>query len=326
MSGFSIHAMPVGAEIVGLAPDDPLGPDTAAALYRAWLDHGALLFRGIATVEQHLALTRCFGELEIHPVPEVRSKTNPYLIELGTPFDGSGARVPTVFVFDGGDMRINRIAWHRDTAYAPDICKGAMLRMLEVPEHEGETMLADSAKAWDALPADMQKRLETLEFKATLRTAHLNLTGRAGVFWNDVRLASEEEFPGNAERAMRDGQLDDRYPSVIHPAVLTHPESGRKCIFLSPTYVDYFLGLERDESDALLAYLSDHMLNPEFVYKHRWQENDAILWDNRRMLHAGMGNRPDEPRFGLRTTLAEPLLTGRYFDASATKPDLMLND
>jgi len=326
MSGFSVRPMAVGAEIVGLAADDPLDAETASGLYRAWLDHGFLLFRGVSTVEQHLAITRCFGELEIHPVPEVRSKTNPYLIELGAPFQGGGARVPTVFVFDGADMRINRIAWHRDTAYAPDICKGAMLRMLEVPEHEGETMLADTAKAWDDLPADVQQRLETLEFKATLRTAHLNLTGRPGVFWNSVRLASDEEFPGNSERAMRDGQLDDRYPSVVHPAVMTHPESGRKCIFLSPTYVDYFLGMERDESDALLTYLTDHMLRPEYVYKHRWQVDDAIIWDNRRMLHAGMGNRPDEPRFGLRTTLAGPLHTGRYFDPEARKPDLMLND
>ena len=326
MSGFSVREMGVGAEIVGLCVDDPLTPETAAALYRAWLDHGFLLFRGVSTVERHLALTRCFGELEIHPVPEVRSKTNPWLIELGAPMQGDGARVPTVFVFDDGDMRINRIAWHRDTAYAPDICKGAMLRMLEVPEAEGETMLADSAKAWDDLPAELQQRLETLEFKATLRTAHLRLTGRPGVFWNDVRLASDEEFPGNAERAGRDGQLDDRYPSVIHPAVMTHPESGRKCIFLSPTYVDHFLGMERDESDALLAWLTDHMLKPDYVYKHRWQVDDAILWDNRRMLHAGMGNRPDEPRFGLRTTLAEPMLTGRYVDPQASKPDLQLND
>jgi taurine dioxygenase len=318
--------MKVGAEIQGLAADDPLDSDTASELYRAWLDHGILLFRGVSSIEQHMAITRCFGELEVHPVPEVRSKSNPYLIELGAPFGGGGSRVPTVFVFDDSDMRINRIAWHRDTAYAPDICKGAMLRMLEVPKREGETMLADTAMAWDDLPADVKQRLETLEFKATLRTAHLRMTGRAGVFWNSVRLASEEEFPGNEERSQRDGQLDDRYPSVIHPAVMTHPESGRKCIFPSPTYVDHFIGMERDESDALLTYLADHMLRPEYVYKHRWQVDDAILWDNRRMLHAGVGNRPSEPRFGLRTTLAGPMRTGRYFDPDARKPDLQLND
>ena len=83
--------------------------------------------------------------------------------------------------------------------------------------------------------------------------------------------------------------------------------------------------MERDESDALLTYLTDHMLKSDYVYMHRWQADDAILWDNRRMLHAGRGNSPEEPRFGLRTTLAGPLKTGRYFDPEATKPDLQLN-
>ena len=104
------------------------------------------------------------------------------------------------------------------------------------------------------------------------------------------------------------------YPSVVHPAVLTHPESGRKCIFLSPTYVDFFLGMDQAESDALLDYLVTHMLRPRYVYTHRWAINDAMLWDNRRFMHAGRGNEPDDPRWGLRTTLAGPVRTGRYFE------------
>ncbi|MBW8755814.1 MAG: TauD/TfdA family dioxygenase, partial [Sphingomonadales bacterium] len=119
--------MPVGAEVSGFG--EAMAGDAAlrAALYQAWLAHGILLFRNVDTVEMHLAISRCFGELEVHPVPEVRSKTNPYLIELGAPIAGGG-RQPTVYAFDG-ETRINRIAWHRDTAYTPDICKGAMLRM-----------------------------------------------------------------------------------------------------------------------------------------------------------------------------------------------------
>ena len=320
-SGLTIRAMPVGGEVLGFAEGMERDPAVQQALYRAWLDNGILLFRDVETVEQHLAISRCFGELEIHPVPEVRSPDNEYLIELGVRMSGQG-RQPTVYVFDDEDVRINRIAWHRDTAYSPDICKGAMLRMLEVPHAEGETLLADTAMAWDGLPADVQARLETLEFKATIRTALLNLTGRPGVFWKQVRLASDDAFPGNAEKSSRDGAIDARYPSVIHPAVLTHPESGRKCIFLSPTYVDFFLELGPKESDELLWYLTDHMLRPEYVYRHRWRANDAILWDNRRFMHAGMGNRPGEPRFGLRTTLAGPLRTGRYFDKDAVAPAL----
>lgn len=320
----SIHPMPVGAEVAEFAEGMEADPQVRQGLYDAWLRHGILLFRNVGSVEQHLAISRCFGELEIHPVPEVRSPENPYLIELGAP-SGSAGRTPTVYVFDG-ETRINRIAWHRDTAYSPDICKGAMLRMLEVPVEEGETMLADTAMAWDGLPGDLKQRLETLEYKATVRTAHLNTLGHPGVFWRTVRLASDDDFPGNRERSARDGVIDQRYPSVVHPAVLTHPESGRKCIFLSPTYVDVFLGLEQAESDALLAFLTDHMLQPEYVYKHKWQVNDAILWDNRRFMHAGMGNRPGDPRFGLRTTLAGPLRTGRYFDADAQPPQAQLAD
>jgi taurine dioxygenase len=201
-----------------------------------------------------------------------------------------------------------------------------MLRMVEVPEAEGETLLADTAMAWDDLPDEVKQRLESLEFKATIRTAHLKTLGHQGVFWKNVELADDDDYPGNRERCARDGVIDVRYPSVIHPAVLTHPESGRKCIFLSPTYVDLFLGLEQDESDALLAYLTDHMLSDRYVYKHKWRENDAIVWDNRRFMHAGMGNRPGDPRFGLRTTLAGPLRTGRYFDENAEPVTQLLTD
>ena len=320
MPGFSIREMPVGAEVVGLPPGLEEDPGIARALYDAWLEHGILLFRGVESIERHMAISRCFGELEIHPVPEVRYSENPYLIELG------GLRRTSAYVFDGTDLRVNRIAWHRDTAYSPDICKGAMLRMLEVPAHEGETMLADTAKAYDDLPDELKSRLEGLEYKATIRTEHMNTIGHPGIFWKSVRLATEDEDPGAAERLARTSGIDSRYPSVIHPAVLTHPESGRKCIFLSPTYVDVFLGMEQAESDALLRRLTDHMLQPKFVYRHKWAPNDAIIWDNRRFMHAGMGNLPDEPRYGLRTTLAGPLRTGRYYDEDAKEPTQAIAD
>lgn len=313
----TVHPMPVGAEIVNFAEGMETRPEVRKELYDAWLEHGILLFRNIGSTEQHLAISRCFGELEIHPVAEVRSSENSYLIELGARMSGDGRRQPAVYVFDGKHDRINRIAWHRDTAYTPDICKGAMLRMIEVPEQEGETLLADTAMAWDDLPADIKLRLEPLEFKATIRIAHKNTGGHPGIFWNSAKVASDEDYPGNVERSANDGVIDTRYPSVIHPAVLVHPESRRKCLFLSPTYVDFFLGMDKEESDELLWFLADHMLQPKYVYKHKWRANDAIVWDNRRFMHAGLGNRPGEPRFGLRTTLAGPLTTGRYFDEDA---------
>ena len=311
MGEFAIRPLRVGAEVVDLAAGTEEDPEVRRALYDAWLTHGVLLFRNVDSIDRHLAISRCFGDLEIHPVPEVRHADNPYLIELGAPEKGA-VNKPVAWVFDDGDIRINRIAWHRDTAYTPDICKGAMLRMVEVPEHEGETLLADTAMAWDALPEEVQQQLERLEYRATIRTDHLNTLGRNGVFWKSARLATEEEAPGNNARYARISGIDGRYPSVIHPAVLAHPESGRKCIFLSPTYVDCFLGMDPSDSDELLDYLSRHMLQSGFVLRHKWKPDDAIVWDNRRFMHAGMGNLPDEPRYGLRTTLAGPLRTGRY--------------
>jgi taurine dioxygenase len=305
-----VRSMTIGAEIAGLSAGSELTSGLRQRLYAAWLEHGFLLFRGIDSIERHLALSRCFGELEIHPVPEARHPDSPSLIELGGPRRGAA------YVFDGADLRVNRIAWHRDTAYSPDICKGAMLRMVEIPTLEGETMLADTAKAYDELPQAMKRRLEGLEYKATIRTDPMNTIGRPGVFWDTVRPATEAEDPGSAARRARTAGIDDRYPSVIHPAVLTHPESGRKCIFLSPTYVDHFIGMDGAESDTLLRALVEHMLQPRYVYKHKWRVNDAIIWDNRRCMHAGMGNLPGEPRYGLRTTLAGPLRTGRYSDAA----------
>ena len=274
----------------------------------------AYCYSGVSTPsERHLSISRCFGELELHPVPEIRFEQNPYLIELG------GQRKSAAYVYDGTDVRVVRIPWHRDTAYTPDVCKGAMLRMLEVSTHEGETMLADTAMAYDDLPATVKARLEGLEYKATLRTDPLGQT-RPGAFWKTVRLATEEEDPEVI--SLRRLSDSTRYPSVVHPAVLTHPESGRKCIFLNPRDVNFFLGMEQSASDDLLRYLVDHILQPKYVYKHKWAVNDALLWDNRRCMHAACGYRPDESRYGLRTTLAGPVRTGRYFDTNVQQPSI----
>jgi taurine dioxygenase len=157
MSGIdlNIRALPVGAEVLGFEAGSEHEPPVRDALYRAWLEHGILLFKGVDSIERHLDISRCFGELEIHPFPAVRSELSPLLIELG------GKKRARAYVFDGDQIRINRIGWHRDTAYTPDICKGAMLRMVEVPRTEGETLFADTAKAYDDLPADVKARISS---------------------------------------------------------------------------------------------------------------------------------------------------------------------
>jgi len=123
----TIRPMAVGAEVLGLAPGREQDPAVRKMLYDAWLAHGILLFRNVETIEHHLALSRVFGELELHPLPFMRASYEPLLMEMG------GDKRGQAYVYDETDMRLGRIPWHRDTAYTVDICKGAMLRMLEVP-------------------------------------------------------------------------------------------------------------------------------------------------------------------------------------------------
>jgi taurine dioxygenase len=317
--GLEIRVLPIGAEVLGLAAGSEHEPEIRDALYRAWLEHGILLFKGVDSIERHLHISRCFGELEIHPFPAVRSELNPFLIELG------GKKRARAYVFDGDQIRINRIGWHRDTAYTPDICKGAMLRMVEVPRTEGETLFADTAKAYDDLPAAVRVQLEGLEYKASLRLDPVAQT-RPGAFWKTARPATEAEDPDGPPVDAFSAGGQAIYPSVVHPVVLVHPESERKCIFISPTYVDHFLGMNPTESDALHQYLVAHMLRPQYVYQHRWSPDEAIVWDNRRFLHAARGNLLSESRWGLRTTLAGALRTGRYFEEGVEKAALEIAD
>jgi len=315
-----IRPMPIGAEIPNLRPGDERDPTIRSALYDAWLEHGILLFRNVETVEQHLSLSEAFGELEQHPFIAVRSKVHPMLMDVG------GGDRRAAYVYDEKDILVNRIGWHRDTADTPAPCKGSMLRMIEVPSEAGETLLADTAKAYDDLPQAVKDRLDGLEYMATHKTDLKKRAGRPGTFWKTMRQATVEEDPEGGHVFDEDpkviADILARYPPVVHPAMLTHPESGRKCIFLSPMYFDCFLGMPAAESEQLLRYLADHMTQPKYVYRHRWSVNDAILWDNRRFMHAGAGNKIGDRRRGLRTTLAAPTRLGRYFDEGTQAPAL----
>jgi len=307
---FSVVPLSVGAEVGGLELESPLHESVRKELYGAWLEYGVLVFRNVDSIEKHIELSRCFGDLEVHPFPEAWAKENKLLIEIG------GSKETLAYLYDGTDLRVNRLPWHRDTAYTPSICKGAMLRMLEVPPVAGETLFCDTAMAYDELPQDMKTRLQGLEYKATVRLGTVSQT-RPGALWKTARLATAEEDPRGSQKKHYGATEEARYPSVVHPAVLVHPESGRKCIFLSPTYVDYFLGMSQSESDDLLRHLVEYMTQPRYVYRHTWSVDDAVLWDNRRMMHAALGNRVGDRRRGLRTTLAGQLNVGRYFDGPA---------
>jgi taurine dioxygenase len=308
--GLEFEPMAVGAEVVGLEAGDEADPSVRERLYDAWLEHGMLLFRGVDSVERHLSLSAVFGEPELHPLPQFRDPEEPLLMPLG---DDSGP----AFVYDGSDLRRGRLPWHRDTAYTTSIAKGGMLRLREVPEQHGQTLFADTWKAYEGLPNDVKRRIDELEFEASF-TLQFSPEARPGSLWSSARLATSDEYPPNERLAQSSKELSQReFAPVAHPLVVRHPESGRTCLFLSPKDAARILGVSEEESERLLAYLVAQMIQDRYIYAHAWAVDDAIVWDNRRMLHAAAGYRIDHHRRGQRTTLAGPMRIGRELEPAA---------
>ncbi len=292
----------IGAEIVGL---DPLTmtDETKKELYATWMTYGVLLFREAAPEpETHIKLAKVFGDLEIHPVKSLLVDGQEELIQLG----GHGKNSGGARVMDG-DVRIGQTYWHQDTAYTPNICKGSMLRMITASKRAGNTVWADTSKAFDALPKELAAKIAPLETLQCYTDMPRRTWGMPG---HELRHARPDEGPVS-EVVVPD------FPHVVHPMVVTHPENGRKALLLSPLGYLTILGLPEDEADDLFEEVMAHTIKPEFCFDHSWAENDLVLWDNRRTLHYAAGFPVDDDRMIQRATLAGPQPTGRHYSAEA---------
>jgi taurine dioxygenase len=246
--------------------------------------------------------------LEVHPVVYLRAEESPFLMKVGH-------EVSNPYVYGNTEIVLGRVAWHRDTAFTANVAKGAVLRIIETPPIGGETLFCDTARAYDDLPFPLKKRLEGLEYRASLKKTPMEQNSW-GAIWDSVRALTEEEAKrsGVTTSSKASFRPVPELPPVIHPAVLAHPESGRHCLFLSPKEFDYFLDMSRSDSDELYAELMHHLLLDDYVYEHSWQVDDAVAWDNGRFMHAATGSRVGDRRRGLRTTLAGEWTIGRWYN------------
>jgi taurine dioxygenase len=305
MVGFEAEPLEnIGAEIVGLDPN-ALTDEVRLDLYATWMEYGVLLFReGAADAETHLKLAKVFGELEIHPVKSLLVEGQEELIWLG----GQGKNSGGARVIDG-DVRLGHTYWHQDTAYTPNICKGSMLRMVTTSKRAGNTLWADTSKAYDALPKDLAERIAKLETLQQYTDLARTTWGMPG---HEVRQATPEEGPASQV------EVPD-FPHVAHPMVVNHPENGRKALLLSPLGYLTIVGVPEDEADEIFEAVVAHTVKPDFCYEHWWTENDLVLWDNRRSLHYAMGFPVDDNRIIQRATLAGPLPTGRLCEEAISQ-------
>jgi taurine dioxygenase len=267
---------PLGAEVIGLDLSKPLSPNDFARIHRAHLDHHVLVFRDQRiTPEQHIAFSKRFGPLQIHVLhqfalaghPEVLVVSN--IVENGKPI-GLG---------DAGHF------WHSDLSYKEKPSLGSLLHAQELPNVGGDTLFANMHLAWDELPAHLRSVVEGRRAEHTYLARYAELQKRSP--WRP-NLSAE--------------QIAEVKP-VVHPIVRTHPETGRKALFVSEHFTTRIVDLPEDESRALLAELFAHSVQPQFIYRHRWREHDLVFWDNRSLMHLAAGTPDDERRRLNRTTI-----------------------
>ena len=263
----------IGAEILGVDLSRPLDDGTFARISDAFSEHQVVAFREQKlTPSQQIAFTRRFGELEHHVRKEHRLDGYPEILVVANVVDERGTAIG---VQDAGRF------WHSDLSYKQVPSLLSALYALEVPVRDGlvlgATSFASTTAAYEALPENEQRRLQGL------RNVHSYRYYRA----RNVQAQKDEQARGGRvvqEHSLSEEQLKS-VPDVEVPIVRTHPVTGRKGLFINEAHTSRVLGLPEDEGAALLAWICEHIVKPEFRYEHAWRAGDLLMWDNVAVQH-----------------------------------------
>ena len=257
----------IGAEIRGFDLAQPLGDARFDAIYQAWLDHLVLLFRGqTITDPQMIDFSRRFGDLDLAPIPG----------HGGAFVEG----LPEMFVISNvieegrniGSLGDGECLWHTDMAWTAVPAKASCLYSLEVPEAEGDTGFLNMYAAYETLSLDLRDRISGLTIKHDTQYTLDGLDRNGGPPLKDAK---------------ESGTFDVvTIPGISHPIVRTHPETGRKALYIGRRQNTYVNGLPVDESEALLDALWTHAETcGRQTLHHRWRVGDLLIWDNRCVMH-----------------------------------------
>ncbi len=264
-----------GAEIAGVdlareLPDDVLGEIRAALL-----GHQVIFFRDQRlTDDQLLAFARRWGEIHLHPFME-GMPDHPEILEI--------VKRPTDKKNFGG-------AWHTDQMFSPRPAMGTMLYALEVPSAGGDTMFTNQYLAYESLSPAMRAMLDPL------RTVCIgDRSKRSGG-------PSRKDLYPTTMASMKGKDPGDVQTDSIHPLVRTHPETGRKALYIGG-HVQAFEGMTDEESAPLIAFLMAHSIRPEFTCRFRWETGSLAFWDNRCTQHFAVNDYPAETRIMHRVTV-----------------------
>jgi taurine dioxygenase len=247
-----------GAEIQGMDLSQDLSDEAILAIRQALLDHLVVFFRDQDLIpDQHVAFGRRFGELNI----------DRFVVPMG------GHPEIMVIVKEADETLNFGKVWHSDVTFQEEPAMGSILYAVEVPPYGGDTMWANQYLAYETLSDGMKAMLEGL------RAVH---TARAGY----GKAALNKRFD-SIKRSMqiRRDQEDLAESELCHPIVRTHPETGRKALYVNAAYTDRIEGMTVEESKPILDFLYAHCVRPEFTCRFNWSKGAVAFWDNRSAQH-----------------------------------------
>ncbi len=278
---FKPLSYPLGAEVLGIDIAAGVSDDVVAQVRQAFLQHGILLFRNQkVSREQHIAFSGRFGDLDRHDsLPRDRNPDYPELLMVTNEPQANGKP---------SDSKYTGQTWHSDMSYTMHPAMGSLLRSVKVPPVGGDTMFANMTLAYEALSPGMKQLCEGLH----------------GVHASGTRKVADPTSTRMAEVVKIN-------PPIAQPVVRVHPETGRKALYIGEK-IKRFDNMTEAESRPILDYLNQHATRPQFVYRHVWQDNDILMWDNRCTMHLALGDYDENERRHLERTTILGTPSGYY--------------
>lgn len=260
----------VGAEILGVDLVGNISDALIADIRKIWLDNGVVFFRDQnMTMDQFQSFARRFGEIVEYPFVK-GLPDHPFIIPV--------LKLPHEKHNFGG-------IWHTDTTYLETPPMATMLIAEELPPFGGDTLFSSNYAAYEALSPDLQRVLQGLR--------GVNSSAKA-----TVTKTREDRLGDSAKEENARKELVSE-----HPVVRTHPETGRKALYVNPGHTMRFAGWTEEESAPLLEYLFQHQVKPEFTCRFAWAPKSIALWDNRCVMHNPVNDYHGYKRLLYRITL-----------------------
>ena len=248
----------IGAELLDIDLKKDLSQEEKDHIYNALLTYKVIFFRDqdIST-EQHMRFGQYFGELEIHPF---------------TPLGTNREDHPEVLrITHNEDNKPKENAWHSDVTWRMEPSLGSILRMVETPSVGGDTLFANMEAAYENLPDEIKEKLEGAYAVHDF-----------ALFRN--RLIKQGKSPEEIE------EFDKKFPKPTHPVIRTHPDTGKKSIYVNVAFTTHIEGFSDEDSRLMLNFLYNQATIPEYQCRFKWEENSIAFWDNIACQHYATGD------------------------------------